>query len=40
MVIVYGTQFGENATPLGEWFILTVAFTYFLGRLLDEMDGK
>ena len=40
MVIVYGTQFGENAAPLGEWFILTVAFTYFLGRLLDEMDGK
>lgn len=40
MVLTYGTQFGENAAPLGEWFILSVAILYFFGRLLDEMDGK
>lgn len=40
MVWTYGTQFGEHAAPVGNWFILAVGIFYFFGRLLDEMDGK
>ena len=38
--LVFGTQIGNNAEQFPPWMILTIGVSYFLYRLLDEMDGK
>ena len=40
VIYVNGTQFGENAPPVSNLYCLIAAICYFIGRLLDEMDGK
>jgi hypothetical protein len=36
----YGTSMSEEATTVDRWVFAAMAISYFIYRVLDEMDGK
>jgi len=37
---VYGTSFSTDYEPIPGWLNIVFGISYFIYRMLDEMDGK